>query len=187
MSISSKDATGNSPETSNFEDRTILFRVDSTPPEISSISGLEKSIINAQNVNVKFNVYDSIGLAKVTAYVDDEEVLSVTDFANDYNNYQGEFTLSESGSQQNIRIVAEDLAGNITDTSTDGFREACAYSFNPQVIVSTNPMVRAMAWAKAHAAAVGVSSAVLLGALFFIILLWRRRKEEEEEEGAATE
>lgn len=187
VSISSKDATGNSPETSNFEDRTILFRVDSTPPEISSISGLEKSIINAQNVNVKFNVYDSIGLAKVTAYVDDEEVLSVTDFANDYNNYQGEFTLSESGSQQNIRIVAEDLAGNITDTSTDGFREACAYSFNPQVIVSTNPMVRAMAWAKAHAAAVGVSSAVLLGALFFIILLWRRRKEEEEEEGAATE
>ena len=186
VSVSSKDATGNSPETTNFEDRNILFRVDSTPPEISSISGLEKNIINAQNVDVKFNVYDSIGLAKITVFVDDNEVLTITDFSGDSNNYQGLFSLLENSKAQSVRIVAEDLAGNITDTSTEGFVAECAYAFNPEVIVSTNPFVRAMAWVRAHALAVGVSTAALLGALFFIILMWRRRKEEEEE-GAAAE
>ena len=147
---------------------------------------MEKNIINAQNVDVKFNVYDSIGLAKITVFVDDNEVLTITDFSGDSNNYQGLFSLLENSKAQSVRIVAEDLAGNITDTSTEGFVAECAYAFNPEVIVSTNPLVRAMAWVRAHVLAVGLSTAAVLGVLFFIILLWRRRKEEEEE-GASAE
>ncbi len=182
VSISSKDATGNMPETANFENRIILFRVDSTPPEISSISGLEESIINAQNVEVKFNVYDTIGLAKITVYVDDAEVMNVTDFSADQNNYQGAFALSESSSQQSIRIVAEDLAGNITDTSTETFMEGCVFTFNPQVTVSTNTVVRAAAWSRAHVGVVVGIAVIVVGAISAIIFILSKRKKEDEAE-----
>lgn len=185
VSISSKDATGNSPETANFEDKKILFRVDSTPPEINSITGLEKSIINAQNVDIKFNLYDAIGLAKVTVYVNGSELFTITDFSGDPNNYSGLFTLAEGSDAQSVRIVAEDLAGNITDTSTETFAAQCAYAFNSEVIVSTNPLVRAVAWTRAHAAVTGGATAAAAAVLFFIIFLLRRRKKEEETEEAS--
>ena len=47
IAVSSRDATGNSPENNNYDDKTILFRVDSTAPEITSVTGLENSIVNA--------------------------------------------------------------------------------------------------------------------------------------------
>ncbi len=39
IAVSSRDATGNSPENINYDDKTILFRVDSTAPEITSVTG----------------------------------------------------------------------------------------------------------------------------------------------------
>lgn len=138
--ISSKDATGNKPENTSFNDRNILFRVDSTAPEITSITGLEKSIINAQEVTVNYIVYDTMGLKSIKVLVDGKLLgETIMDFA-DSNNYEGSFVIKESSIVQQVRLVVEDLAGNIVDTGEESFENA--YEFYPDVIVSTNFFVR---------------------------------------------
>lgn len=177
IAISSKDATGNTPENSNFEDKNILFRVDSTTPEITSITGLEEDIINAQEVTVKYTIFDAIGLKSVTVYVDGKKVGdTITDFNGDANNYSGEFVLTESSSAQKVRILVEDLAGNITDTDAEDFESA--YEFNNSVTVSTNIFVRWYAnkglfWGSIA----GV--VVLAGAIWFFIAAKKKKKEDK--------
>ena len=140
MVVSSEDEAGNTPENTNYEDQSILFRVDSTPPELTSITGLEDNIINAQNLTVGYDVYDTIGLKSVTVYLNGDEVDRISNFSSDMNNYQGTFDVGESKSVQNVKLVVEDMAGNITDTSSESF--SSAYSFNPNFTVSTNMLVR---------------------------------------------
>lgn len=140
MVVSSKDAAGNTPENTNYEDQAILFRVDSTPPELTSITGLEDRYINAQNLTIGYDVFDTIGIKSITVYVNGEEYDKITDFSSDMNNYKGAFEISESKADQTIRLVVEDMAGNITDTDDGGF--SSAYSFNKTITLSTNPFVR---------------------------------------------
>lgn len=140
ISISSKDATGNKPENNNYEGMEMSFRVDSTKPEITSIVGLEESIINAQEVTVKYTVFDTIGLKSIKVYVNGELVDEITDFSADMNNFSGQFTLLEQSNAQSVKIIAEDMSGNITDTSSEDFTSA--YAFNDSVTVSTNAFVR---------------------------------------------
>lgn len=143
ITVSSKDATGNSPENNNYDDKVITFRVDDTAPEITSIVGLEEPIINAQELTGKYTVYDTIGLQSITVYVDGEKYgKEITDFKKDLNNYNGQFVLKEKSSAQSVRLVVKDLAGNVTDTETEEFKKDCKYAFNGLVTVSTNFFVR---------------------------------------------
>ena len=172
--VSSKDETGNNPQNTNYEDKTILFRVDSTAPEINSITGLENKIINATGVTVKYTIFDTISLASVDVYVNGEKVESVSDFGDDFNNYSGEVQLKESSSEQSVRIVATDKAGNVTDTDSSDFTSA--YKFNSKVTVSTNVFVR---WFANKLLFFGSIAGVLIiigGVSFLIVVLKRRKK-----------
>ena len=137
--ISSKDATGNVAENTSYEGQDIVFRVDNTATELTSIVGLEEKIINAHEISVSYTLYDTIGVKSVTIYVDGKAYKVITEFG-DQNNYTDIFTIPESTVPHSVRFVVEDLAGNITDTDAESF--TCAYSFNKNVTVSTNAMVR---------------------------------------------
>ena len=173
MTVSSEDATGNTPENTNYADKAILFRVDSTAPEISSISGLENNVINATKVNVKYTVYDTIGLASVKVYVNGKQKKEITDFESDDNNYSGTFNIGEKSAAQAVRLVVEDKAGNITDTDSDSFKSA--YTFNRLVTISTNIFVRWFANKTLFYGTLGCVAIVAIGAAGGIVFGKRKK------------
>lgn len=195
ITISSEDEAKNTPESvpdnSIAENNdaivdTILFRVDSTVPEITSIVGLENRIINEQTLDVRYTVYDAIGLKSVTVYVNGTAVQTVDNF-DDLNNYSGTFTITESNSEQTVRILVEDLAGNVTDSDRFGETDADgnvivpmpAYSFNRAVTVSTNFFVRWWANQPLFWGSIG-GVVVLAGAFWFLIVFLRKKKKGDE-------
>ena len=175
IAVSSKDATGNTPENLNYEDMGITFRVDSTQAEITSVVGLEEPIFNASEIEVKYTIFDTIGLKSIKIYVDGELVDEVTDFTGDMNNYTGSFFLTESKNAQSVRLVVEDMSGNITDTDAEDF--SSAYVFNRSVTVSTKFFVRwyankALFWGS-------IVGTVTLAGLLWFFLVGKRKKDEE--------
>lgn len=195
ITISSEDEAKNTPESvpdnSVAENNeaiadTILFRVDSTVPEITSIAGLEDRIINEQAVDVRYTVFDAIGLKSVTVYVNGTAVQTIDNF-DDLNNYSNTFTITESSSEQNVRILVEDLAGNVTDSDRFGETDADgnvivpmpAYSFNRAVTVSTNFFVRWYANQPLFWGSIG-GVVVLAGAIWFLIVFLRKKKKGDE-------
>ena len=153
------------------------------PPELSSVTGLEKAIVNAEKVDVKYTAYDTVGLKSVKVYVNGELYEEIKDFSGDPNNYTGVITIGEATRAQSVRIVIEDLAGNITDTDSEDF--VSAYTMVKSVLVSTSFFARfygnkPLFW--------GTVGGVLFLAAFtgIIIPLIKRRKEKEEEEEAAN-
>ena len=144
ITVSSTDEAGNNSSTTSYEECSMEFKVDSTKPEFTSLVGLEKAIINAESAPVTFGVHDAIGISNITLYCDGKVIASFEskDIA-DVNNFEGKFVVPE-GSNQVVRIVVVDLAGNVTDTekliATDELPE---FMENIQdITVSTNFFVR---------------------------------------------
>lgn len=177
IAISSKDATGNIPENHNQEGSDILFRVDQSAPELTSITGLEHRIINASKVPVTYTIYDSIGIKSVSVFIDGERYEQpITDFE-DMNNYTGTFTLSEKSSAQTVRFVVEDMAGNTTDTDSTTFQSA--YNFEKNVIISTNLFVRWYANSMLFWGSIGTIIVILAG-MGYVFIFKKRKKVDRE-------
>ena len=165
VSVASRDEAGNTPDSLASAEGEILFRVDRTAPEITSVKGLEDAIVNATEQAVEFDVFDAMGLKRVTVYVDGDVVADYED-PEDLINFTGSFKLDE-GSNQHVRVVAEDIAGNVTDTDTaddDGnYRFAPDFDFNRTVTVSTNFFIRWYANRPLFIGSVAGLSIILLG------------------------
>lgn len=190
ITISSTDETGNNSENTNEEIYDeIIFRIDTTAPEITSITGLEKSIINAKTQEVTFTVYDTIGLYQIVVTVTDADgdviltyTISGDDFNGDINNYTGTFLLTESGLAQTITIEVTDMAGNVVKTSDESFDPA--YTVYTTVTLSTNFFVR---WyANTFLFWFSVAAIVIIIGLIIFFILFKKRKKEDEEEAGTT-
>ena len=83
-------------------------------------------------------MFDSIGLKSVKVYVDGKLVKTIDEFE-DLSEYADQIKLSE-GSNQKVRLLAEDMAGNVTDTDSKEFKPQ--YDFNSNITISTNFFVR---------------------------------------------
>ncbi len=156
--VSSKDAAGNHSETLNYDDKAVVFRLDRTAPELLNVRGLEATPINAESVEVGYEVFDAIGLARVTVFVNDTVVREVTDFENQVQ-LADTFRMTE-GMSQHVRILIEDRAGNQLDTDAGGFDPA--FRFERNVTISTNVFIR---WFKTPVlfwGSIGGTAAVLL-------------------------
>lgn len=160
ITIASQDAAGNKPETTNYEDGDIIFRVDKTPAEITSIKGMENQVVNAQKQKVEFEVFDAIGLKKIDVHVGDKVVKTFEKFEN-LTNYSGSFDLKE-GANQKVRLVVEDIAGNVTDTDAKDF--APEFPFQNKITVSTNFFIRWYANKVAFWGSIGGVTAVMAAA-----------------------
>lgn len=190
ITISSTDETGNNSENTNEEIYDeIIFRIDTTAPEITGITGLEKSIINARTQEVTFTVYDTIGLYQIVVTVTDADgdviltcTISGDDFNGDINNYTGTFLLTESGPAQTITIEVTDMAGNVIKTSDESFDPA--YTVYTTVTLSTNFFVR---WyANTFLFWFSVAAIVIIIGLIIFFILFKKRKKEDEEEAGTT-
>ena len=141
ITISSKDNTGNESVTDRLS-----FTVDNTPPELINISNLEERIVNSESLTVKYNVTDMGGLSRVMVMVDNNTIQEITDFGSDIRDYEGEFVLDSRDGKQRVRVIAQDLAGNMTDTDSPEFSAGESYDFNSEITISTNPFVHWMAY-----------------------------------------
>lgn len=181
INVSSEDEALNKPQNINYEECEVLFRVDDTKPEITNITGLEKSSVNAENLPVSFEVFDSIGLASVKVYIDNVEFLSIDSF-DDITSYNGNIVIPE-GSNQKFKLVVEDLAGNITDTSTEEF--APVFEFNDDITVSTNIFVLWYANKPLFWGSIGAVAAIIIASV--IIAVVKKRKNDNGENAPTNE
>lgn len=173
ITISDKDEAGN---TRTNSDSPIEFYIDATAPVLDSVIGLEEAIVNANEQNVQYTISDAIALENVKIYVDDKEIDNIKEFES-LTAHNSTFTIG-AGMKQKIRIVAEDKAGNVLDTTDESF--VPAYAFNDEITVSTNFFVRWYANTPLFWGSMVGIAAVIAGGIFFLIM--KKRKEQDDEE-----
>lgn len=188
--VGSEDTVGNKSENISYEDCEVMFRLDHTAPTIKSVSGLEKKIVNANELNVSYEVFDAIGMAeiiveyngkdgnrvtdRIAANGDNKE--NLTDVLSDLTSYSGSFTIGSSNGPEDVRIYIKDLAGNVTDTDDENF-DIDSIDFNRQVTVSTNFFVRWYANKPLFWGSI-VAVVVVAGGLAFFVATRRRRRDD---------
>lgn len=174
LTIASEDEAGNMPETLNYEECDAVFRVDTTPAEITNVTGLENARVDAESQKVAFEVFDAIGLKKILVYVNDEVIGEFEELDNIIS-YSNSVELKE-GSSQKVRIVVEDLAGNITDTDSSDF--APAFAFQKEITITTNALILWYADKPLFWGSILAGLAVINGGIVSAAAIRRRKKKQ---------
>ncbi len=119
LAVSSEDEAGNFPETANYEDCQIEFMVDSTPAELTAVSGLD-DVRRGESVKVTFELFDGIGLKEAYVYLDGKPAISYTGESIQWKTvYSGGFTLDADMNVSTVGFVVTDMAGNIMKEERD--------------------------------------------------------------------
>ena len=131
LMLSSRDTAGNTPESHAFNGGEITFAVDGTAPELLMATGLEEAVIsgNARKM-IGLSVFDSMGLEKVTFFLNGSPVYSVSEFP-DRSRADLRFpVIFGEEEKQRISVQILDRAGNLFDS--DARDEAGKYLFQPE-------------------------------------------------------
>lgn len=108
ISIYSKDNAGNTNVT-NKSDSLISFVVDRTPPRIYSLNLSSKDEYK-KPVNMEIKAFDNMKLSSVSAFNNDKPI----NIEKDEDKYK--IHLPVSNKKYNIKLLAKDTAGNVTET-----------------------------------------------------------------------
>lgn len=193
--IASEDEVGNKSENINYKDADVIFRLDTTAPSLKSVSGLEKSVVNATKLDVSYEIFDSIGIKSIDVYYVNKNGIDSVDhirskdskeenaagYIEDVTSYNGKFTIGEC-SKENVRFVITDLAGNVTDTGDSNNKavnfDSSSLEFNSTITVSTNPFTRWYAHTVLFWCSIA-AIAVAIGACGFAVATKLRKREEK--------
>lgn len=189
LSVASRDAAGNNPENLNANmvlddasnevaDKDIVFYIDTTKPEITSITGMDEAIFNENEHQVTFTVFDAIGLSDakdaVVVEINGEKAdVSLTAGENDAINRTYAFTMTE-GTNQSVVISVTDKAANMRSTSDDDFNPG--YAFESEITVSTNFFIRWFANRPLFFGSIGGAAAVVGGGTTAFVVRRKRLK-----------
>ena len=174
--ISTVDSDGNKSETLKEDRLAAVFYVDTTKPELVSVTGLGKKNYNASEIDVKYELFDAMGIAKVEVYIDGVRTKEITD-VEEITQYLGSFSVSQ-GMNRHIRLVITDKAGNVTDTDVTEDGKYVA-DFNKNVTISTNIFIR---WYANKTLFVCSIVCVVLLTAGIVILVTRNRKKKGTQE-----
>lgn len=110
VSVSSADEAGNKPDSMDYYQKPILFRVDSTNPEVNFIRQAERSMkVHAENI-LRYQAFDAIRLKNIRVLVDGKLHQEISEIP-DVTNYQGTVRLTGLRKHK-VQIVLTDMAGN---------------------------------------------------------------------------
>ena len=158
----------------------MTFTVDSIAPEIRNIVNLDKPVVNAQSLDVKYTIVDVGGLKSVEVVLNGKSCGVITEFGDDAYSYSGQFSVKENKKAQTIQIKVTDLAGNVTNTASDDFDTKDLYTFYDKVTVSTNFFVRWYAHTVLFWSSIG-GTIVLAAGIWFVVAAMRKKKIERDE------
>jgi hypothetical protein len=112
VTVYSKDRATNVQDNKS-RDAEINFAVDRTAPSIVT-AGLEEAGVYKETSHVvNIDVTDNMGVTSLTVYKDDQEIESYDAEALESAGGVESITLDESEKRQTIKLVAEDVAGNV--------------------------------------------------------------------------
>ena len=169
ISTTSKDKAGNVSQTLVYDNLYATFAVDNTKPEIVMVSGMEKGTYNADEITVKYKLFDALGVKEVRVYSNGEEIYKANQF-NDNMDFEDTFNI-KAGVKQKIRFEVEDMAGNVTDSeNAEDIASGKVVSFNNTVTVTTNFFVRWYSNKAAFFGSVGGVVAAMVGAFALIYM-----------------
>ena len=189
ISVSSEDEAKNMSDNTKLEESILEFTVDSVNPEIVIIKGLEKAIVNAEELEFTVNAVDTYGIKSIQIVVDGEVVKTFVpqevydqlkaegkamqqyEVMDENLDFTAAYTLYESNSKQSIEIVVTDMAGNSFTTASKDF--APVYDFHDSILVSTSFFAR---YIHNPVALVG-TGIVIAGAVWLVIA--KKKKTEE--------
>lgn len=189
VSVSSEDEAKNTSDNTKLEESILEFTVDSVNPEIVIIKGLEKAIVNAEELEFTVNAIDTYGIKSIQIVVDGEVVKTFVpqevydqlkaegkamqqyEVMDENLDFTAAYTLYESNSSQSIEIVVTDMAGNSFTTASKDFDPV--YDFHDSILVSTSFFAR---YIHNPLALVG-TGIVIAGAVWLVIA--KKKKTEE--------
>ena len=166
ISVYSVDSAGNINENiDEAKQPEIPFGADKTAPVTVPLDLDNGAQYPVQVKDTTVEIRDNLVLETVTIYLNDQAV----EYQENEESYQ--FSIPETNSLQDVRIVAEDAAGNRQEVTVADF------------LVSTNFFVR---WYNNTPLFIGTIAGVVviaLGITAFLVFGRRKKKDEEQEEG----
>lgn len=133
------------------------------------VSGTEEGTYNADEIIVKYKLFDALGVKEVRVYANDKEIYKANEFNNNMD-FEDTFNI-KAGVNQKIRFEVEDMAGNVTDSeNAEDIASGKVVSFNNTVTVTTNFFVRWYSNKVAFFGSVGGVVAAMVGAFVLIYM-----------------
>ena len=189
ISVSSEDEAKNMSDNTKLEESILEFTVDSVNPEIVIIKGLEKAIVNAEELEFTVNAVDTYGIKSIQIVVDGEVVKTFVpqevydqlkaegkamqqyEVMDENLDFTAAYTLYESNSKQSIEIVVTDMAGNSFTTASKDF--APVYDFHDSILVSTSFFARYI-----HNPVALVGTGIVIAGAVWLVLAKKKKTED---------